>query len=471
MTAMKTPLIEIDSARLFTVLESILIGTSTVLMAIWAMQNTIALRNILLVVGALCAVIYWYQSYRAGFFSRDKLPWFYWVPLTLVGCLFIWVLIQNVLLSTDKDMQWHELTSTWLRALLALLLSSATALAIGQRPKAVAWIGLALLANFIAVFCEYIPSAVDHSSLFKTGSGLDNILGGKVYGVLMGTLYFAGLLGAFSDRLASGRAFKLLPLSFALLSAIFILYCYVFVLDTRNGLGLAILLCLSWMGIQAYSLIMGTKNLTPKQLKLMIMICSSFLFAILFFGYLQFKHNPFWAHFVADVSIARKIDQHDTWMNNPAIKEYPLTEDGRYVSPSTYERVAWFVAGASIIPHHPIGVGVLKHSFGRAIKSDYPEANVTTSHCAWIDYALALGLPGLFLMLGSLLLCFLLAGALPNQFSSMIRWLVVGLFLIYSMGELFNQAAIEILIYWMGALAVLIFPNQSRNSVEGKIVL
>ena len=469
MTAMTMQSMDTGRIKLFSALEWVLIGCSTVLLGIWAMQNTIALRNILLVVGAVCSLIYWYQNYKVGLFARDRLSWFHWMPLALIGSLFIWVLLQNLFLSTDKNMQWHELTSTWLRAFLTLLLGSGTALAIGRRPKAIAWIGFGLLANFAAVFYQYLPSAIERGSLFKTGSGLDNLLGGKVYGALMGTLYFSGFLGVLSDALRVNRSFKVLPLSLALLSAIFILYCYVFVLDTRNGLALAMLLSLAWIGIHAYGIVNGKKMLNSKQLKWMILICSGFVCAILFFGYQQFKHNPFWSHFIEDVNISRKIDQHTTWMNNPSIEAYPLAENGRSVSPSTYERVAWFVAGASIIPNHPWGVGVLNHSFGRAIKSDYPDASVTTSHCAWIDYALALGLPGLLLMLSPLLLCFLIAGVMPNQFSSMVRWLVIGVFLMYSLGELFNQAAVEILIYWLGALAALIFPNQSRRLIEGEM--
>lgn len=469
MTAIKIQPVVNERIKFFGTLEFIIIGVSTVLLAVWAMQNTIALRNILLVIGAISALIYWYQNYKMGLFNSARLPRFYWIPLVLIGCLFAWVLLQNLFLVTDKGMQRHELTSTWLRAFLALILGSGTALAVGRRPKAIAWIGLGLLANFIAVFCEYLPSAIERGSLFKTGSGLDNILGGKVYGALMGTLYFAGLLGTFSDILKSNRGFKVLQLALALLAAVFVLFCYVFVLDTRNGLALAMLLSLAWIGIQAYSILKGKKILNAKQLKWMILICSGFLCAILFFGYQQLKHNPFWSHFIEDVNISRKIDQHTTWMNNPAIQAYPLAEDGRSVSPSTYERVAWFVAGVSIIPNHPLGVGVLKHSFGRAIKSDYLDVSVTTSHCAWIDYALALGLPGLLLMLMPLVLCFLMADKNSSQFVSMAKWLAIGIFLIYGLGELFNQAALEILIYWLSILAVLIFPNQSRNLIERKM--
>lgn len=467
MTAMTTLVITTYRLKLFSILESILIGSSAVLLAIWAMQNTIALRNILLVFGAICALIYWYQNYRVGLLSRDRLPWFYWTPLALIGGLFLWVLLQNLFLSTDKSMQLHELTSTWLRAFLAFMLGSGTALAVGRRPKAIAWIGLGLVANFVAVFCQYLPSAIEQGKMYQTWHVLENILGGKVYGALMGTLYFGGLLGLLSDILRGGRGFKTIPLALALLLAVFILYCYVFVLDTRNGLALAILLSLTWIAIQAYNLCRGKKILNSRQLKFMIMICSGFLCAIIFFGYKQFTHNPFWANFVEDVSISRKIDEHSTWKNNPAIEPYPLAADGRAVSPSTYERVAWFVAGSSIIPSHPMGVGVLKHSFGRAIKSDYPNVKVTTSHCAWIDYALALGLPGLFLMLSPLILSFLLACSVPNQSASMVRWLVIGLTLIYSLGELFNQAAVEILIYWIAMLAVLIFPVKSSGFIAG----
>ena len=81
MTAMTMQSMDAGRIKLFSALEWVLIGCSTVLLGIWAMQNTIALRNILLVVGAVCSLIYWYQNYKVGLFARDRLSWFHWMPL------------------------------------------------------------------------------------------------------------------------------------------------------------------------------------------------------------------------------------------------------------------------------------------------------------------------------------------------------------------------------------------------------
>ena len=447
-------------ANLMKWLEFIVIASSSILLSIWAMKNTIALRNTSLVFGALCSLVYWRQSFKAGLFSKKQLPLFYWIPLALLGCLFIWVLLQNAFLSTNKAMQWHELTSTWLRSLLALILGSATALVLRHKPGMIVWIALGLLANFGAVFIQYLPSAIFEGRLYQTWSVLENILGGKVYGALLGTLYLSGLLGMLADGLRHQYSFRAPQIIAALASVVFILYCYVFVLDTRNGLALAMILSLTWISFQIYSFSSRKSTINPKQLKLMLMMCAGFLCLIFFFGYQQFKHNPYWTNFIEDVSISAKIDQHSAWLDvNPAPEAYPVAADGHSVSPSTYLRVSWLVAGTSIVPNFPLGVGVLNHSFGVAIQSAYPNARLTTSHCAWIDYALALGFPGIFFMLGSLFSSFLLTFFAPSYFSSTVRWLVVSLLLMYSLGELFNQAAVEILIYWMGLVAALVLPN------------
>lgn len=84
-----------------------------------------------------------------------------------------------------------------------------------------------------------------------------------------------------------------------------------------------------------------------------------------------------------------------TW--DPAMR--PATPSGGRLEESAYARAAWAHQAVQAIAEHPLGLGFGRDAFGRAIEMLYGYKGMVSSHSGWLDFALAAGLPGLGLLL------------------------------------------------------------------------
>lgn len=84
-----------------------------------------------------------------------------------------------------------------------------------------------------------------------------------------------------------------------------------------------------------------------------------------------------------------------TW--DPATK--PDTPSGAILEESAYARAAWAHEAITAIAEHPLGLGFGRDGFGRAIELKYGYKGMVSSHSGWLDFALAVGIPGLVLLL------------------------------------------------------------------------
>ena len=73
---------------------------SSVLLGIWAVKGTIALRNILLVSGTLFSIYYMVQEWRYGHLKEQYTFW-KTLPILLIGLAFVWVIAHYFFFSID----------------------------------------------------------------------------------------------------------------------------------------------------------------------------------------------------------------------------------------------------------------------------------------------------------------------------------------------------------------------------------
>lgn len=443
--------------------DQVLIGLNTLLISIWVLNETIALRNILLILGALTSLFYIFKIGKSQLHKIAISAGFSCLPLIFIIMLFLWMILHFLFFSMNPELQFKELRSTWIRSLLAWIMGITCAVVVIRAPKKLLYLGVGLMSNFFGLLIQYLPLAIAQQKLTNVMPVLSNYLQGKVYAVCLGLTFMGGLFGAISMSIS-----KQLEITFtkwwtllSLLCIGLILYSYVFIIDTRNGIALSFLLFLFWATwfIQ-YWIKKENKlrSLGKKYLQFGILVAIT-LFA---FIYLHVKQNPGWSSTFEDTSIAFKIDTHHHWQNT-AKYGYPKTESGNFPKSNTYERAAWFVAALSIIPERLLGDGSLEHAFGRAIKDRYPDSNLTTSHSAWLDFALSLGIPGITLLLGAYLLIFIQSFKKPGLLNHLVRWISLATILVYSVTELFNEAAFEWLIYVVGFLSSLLFFGKYRE--------
>ncbi len=77
----------------------------------------------------------------------------------------------------------------------------------------------------------------------------------------------------------------------------------------------------------------------------------------------------------------------------------PRSVTGMPIEQSAYARAAWAHEAIKAIAENPLGLGFGRDSFGRAVEMKYGYKGMVSSHSGWLDFALAAGIPGLVLLL------------------------------------------------------------------------
>lgn len=453
----------------------ILVLMSSVLLGIWATMHTIALRNILLGFGSLLSFWIWknwLQESKGHLRNMSPYP-LAWSPLVLTSAMLCWVAIHFLYFSTDPQRQWEELTSTWLRALLAVLIGSATGLVLIRKTSYLPLLWAGLLISFVVLIGQYIPKALHRHSIFGVDFFADYIYWAKFSGVLAGTALIAGLLGLLvdhfrvqmylkapsSNELSRKKSNFFIPLY--VLSGIFIAtYSFVFIFDAKAGVGMAVILISFWILVGVVILGMkffdgeNKKNALGSHLKL----ASVFILISLLLGFLAFQHaknNPAWNNLIGDVVVSAQINKHQNWRNSEKFG-MPLRDDGVPVSNTIYGRVAWATVGLSLIANQPLGTGITR-SFVNQVQILEPGFNeIAYTHSGWVDLGLSFGIPGLLIIPAALLIAMMRAvSGLSGYHKATIITLSLSILILYMVGEYAFQHGIEILFYFCGLLGGL----------------
>jgi hypothetical protein len=434
---------------------------SSVLLGIWAVKETIALRNILLVVGTLLSIYFIVQEFKRSDL-KEQCDFWRVLPIFLMGLSFVWVLVHYLFFSIDSSHQLDELKSTWLRASMATIVGFATGLALRNHPNRLNLLWIGIFIAFIVLFYQYIPRALAQQKLLVPDYDY-YLFHLKINTVLMGTILLAGIDGALFDHLRAiqyqWRYFKITFLLFWFVGTVMALWSFVYIVDARNGIGISTILYSFWFICTTGILIQGQMKQISLKGWLIFLFAVAGLLLILYFAFLQTKVNAGWSGFISDTKIAVQIDRYPHWQS-PGRMGYPKREDGKTVTPNTYERVAWATAGSWAILQYPAGVGVL--SYPLAIHPNRPATMQTGSgapsiatHSGWVELGLAFGVPMLSLIFASLFISF--GNALRNAYPAKmtILGLVILIFTLYTVGEVTIDHGIEILFFVLALIPAL----------------
>ena len=457
----------IGSNRSFSILSALIIFISSALLAVWSLKNTIALRNALLAVGTLLALFLLWQYSKQKRVEGVSIPrsatWGQYIPLALSFAMLLWVVIHYFFFSSESGQQFQELSSTWVRVLESILIGAATGLVLRDHPRRAQFLWLGIYGSFVYLLVHYLGIYFQTGQAFMPNYYFSSPFGNKINTVLMGGLFISAICGSSANALLNNRPHYPWPIyCYWLLGVLTILFAVTTIIDTRNGVGVGIILIASWV------LYVGASKLT-QQIKLGKLDwkigLATLIPAILIIIFIQ-QHlsiNRGWNNFVDDVTVAVKIDEVPNWQD---IKKYgyPKTASGEPVYPNNYERAAWATAGIHSITRNPFGYGLLEHSLGKVIRKSYPEATVRSSHSAWIDLGLAFGIPGLLLTLGALLSTIVLALKSNSPNRLVVIWVAADLLFTFTIAEVSSKHTIEILFFCIALLnAMLIEPRKTES--------
>lgn len=444
-------------------IEKLLVIFGSLLLGIWLMRETIALRNILLVGCSLLSFYYFHKNFQKLFITR-KVSLKNWIPIILIGFLFVWVIIHLIFFSHEPVKQFQELKSTWLRGLMACIVGFTMGLIINRNYKSFDWIMLALISGFLILFYQYAGLVIQTGHIFQQ-MWWNSIYWGKINEVLLGVVFLAGVLAYFENTLLSSPVINhdrsindgggYMRGAIYLLGVLLTLHCYVFEIDTRNGIGISVILILLFASKLLWQQCFRRRHEIKLNWK-SLFVLTLMVGAIIFFAAQQAQRNAGWKTYIEDIQISAQVEKYDNWYSAPARQIY--APDGRPVPMNTYERSAWMVVAAQLIPKHPFGYGLLHNGFGRILKLDIPTSTLTSSHNGWLDFGLSFGIIGLGLLLGSLLWTLVLSIMKNLSHPPIVFWISVGLLVTYTLGELMVDHGMEFLLFWLIFLPTLLFP-------------
>jgi hypothetical protein len=432
-----------------------------VLYAIWALPETILIRHICLITGALLSVWIIFQ-YRHLFLSRRA------TPVWLIIGLFIWATFHLFFLSQDFVAQYAEYTSIWKRTAIGAVFALGFGISLTKffrgnslRMSKLWWL------LYVGLLLPTIIYVIKFILTFKAQG-----LGVPVPGFLV---LFSGSARFYVPKTAY-VCFCLLALSVALGQLIrninqhlflswentvylvsILMVLFVFDAESiKNGVFYSILLLILFMCFLVF------QNFHEKKL-----IKLSVLVAILFVGGAlmvnSIHKNNSWRALIVDAKTAFKIDENDQW-KYAGEKGYPQNELGITVHATNYERIAWGFVGLRLVANNPMGYGLVERSFGRLAKNLWPESRMHQSHSGWVDLSLGIGLPGvalIFLSITLLLiqhvrreLSFSISSgggccSILDAYSTMIWWGLLSLLMMWCTTEISQKVYFENLIFWV----------------------
>lgn len=456
-------------------IEWVLLLLVSILLGIWAVKETIALRNILLACGTLLSIYYIKQELTDGRL-RAVLNFWKLLPIGLIALVFVWVLAHYFLFSINQKVQIEELMSTWLRSLLATICGLGVGLILSKHPNRINILWIGIFVSLIALIMQYIPQALMQKKLFVPN--YDHYLFHLKFNiVLVGTIFLAGTSGTLIDYLRTRydciRLSTLWYIFYWFAGVLITLWSFVYIVNARNGIGLSILLFIFLLTCAIRFLIKNKDKLGIRIWAYISLLTASMLI-ILLFTFAQMKVNLGWITLIDDAKIAVQIDRYPHWKypSTMGTMGYPINSAGNRVTGNNYERIAWAVAGLRAISLYPQGVGFLAFPYSWH-DNDYknpldngPALPPISTHSGWIELGLAFGQPILALIFLAITFTFIAATRNPYPTKMTVLSLLVLIVFLYSTGEVAINHGLEILFFFLALLPTLLL-SPLKNSLEG----
>ncbi|HTY99299.1 MAG TPA: hypothetical protein VMB75_05665, partial [Rhodocyclaceae bacterium] len=345
--------------------DYVTVAIATLLMFVWYVPGTTALRLALALV--LLALLLW-QGRRVGLgatWRAHRSLWLLYLALTA------WIVAEALAFGVSQDIVMHEIRGQWLRSGLMGLAGFLLAGVFAARhprggPLLVAAVASALVVH-VAVHDLYgLWHWVKDGSLpFQQTPLTANYASTSFLTNLLMSLLCAETM----VRLLFGHRY--LPVAGRWLALLMVLCVFAtYSAGARNGTAGFLVLLLSCAAVGLYS------RRRALNLPALAGIALVALAALGSFGWLAFKADPRWQTLAETVPIALDTEHNTAWRQAgdfPDGAGLPRLADGRPVGHSNYMRIAWAKEGSLALLGHPLGVGFGRDAFGRAMRLTYPD--------------------------------------------------------------------------------------------------
>jgi len=431
--------------------------SGSILLAIWALQGTIAIRNLLITLGCLVSIFFLLKN-KTVLISRSA------IPLGILFTIFLWVALHFLFLVNDYSVQLKELTSLWARVLGGAIIGVALGIYLQQINKKTSYFFLFFFTIPIYTigyfFFECYKSGILIDPKIFVGAHLRNKIDTAFASVIGVTICVVYILWSANPSNSGLKAYKwwlsILGISVSVLSAV--------IAESKNGISIScfilILGIFSWLFLIIKHHQISIKNLG----------CLLIVVGITILGWKLHINtaNQGWSNLLKDVQISVQIDKYQNWTDTKKLN-YPNHEDGTKVAGNTYERVAWATIGIDLIQKYPLGYGTINHSSFKEllIQSGVNYTSNNLTHSGWIDFGLAFGVPGLIIILSSLFGTIIFSYKKNDFYSLMALWLCFAIIFFGIVAEIFFKHSFEILMFLIAfsCACVIKVPKNSQSEL------
>jgi len=450
--------------RILGILQLLCLISTVVVLVVWPLPDTIAARNIGLITGAISGLI-WVLVARPNVNPLTVLP-----ALCLLG-VPIWLWLHYFFLPVDAAEQWYDLTGTWLRVALGLVMATSLGLMLASIPKRIYWIWGALSLMAIFTFLQYLfQFSVTGEWLINDFKGPYKYKSALVFFVAWPCLWGYAIL---QISLMDLRTKKSLNYFFAIFGVLLVSICFVDFIAAHalNGVLIAGFMGVALVLIFTRQLFLDFLTNKKNQLIFFVGVIGVLVLALSAFWSYDQKYEKKLTHLLGDMRVAAQIDSTTIWQRDSQ-SQGPYTPNdlsGRAVNGSTYERTAWFVKGVEILFNNPLGAGYSHLAFKHYMQLENPRAMLTKTHSGWLDFALGVGLPGLMLTWAAIGIAIfrLLRQFAINQtriITIPALWMLVGMWFLWWPAEVSEREFIEQFFFMVCFLATV-----TAQMARGKI--
>jgi len=457
----------IGTARLRTILSLIVVTCGITVLNVWAFAHTIAARNICLVFGSLCGLL------LLGIFRKYLVQPRFFCAYLLLG-LIAWMGLHYLAWPVAPEIALKELSSTWLRVFLAVILGAALGLIVSRSKRMRSLTLLSFLLLPILYLCLYGISSLQAGQLPVTEfNGAFISTAGGTYFLMWPFLFTCACIDFLINRFSSANreSYSLMKLSL-LTCILFACFAAFYFLRSLNGLLIA-----------SFFIIVLVARITITCLIHGRFIKSGFICITLILAAAAFSLHTYGQrdggklnNILTDFEIATQIDLHPNWRNYANGSWVPAVPDGRTVNQSTYYRIANAIAGVRIIQDHPLGAGFTYLPYGFYLSRIYPGSTSDHTHSGWVDFALGVGIPGLVLCWGAIILTLIIGFNQISGRSSLnlpqtlwpyvTVWGLGGITLLWIVLEVSEKEYIEHLFFMISFLGAGNAPISSNTALK-----
>lgn len=429
-------------------LEKISVLSVCTLLLIWVLPDTIALRNILLVIGGLSGVFL--IRFNWVIFCRYS---FQAIPLYLIVGLFVWVLIHYAFFSLNPELELSEIRSLWLRAFAGFLMAIGLGIALHKNQHLRKFFFLSIFFVPIINVIAYCYASYLNGGLVKPNDFVRFLfikIETTFFGAFASGIAIANLIYFLVIEKQKNHFQKLIPYLFGLV----LVLVSALLVGTKNGVAISVALCLFFGLVLLVDILLNFRRTSLASIFAGLIVV--FATVAVWQGHKASAHEG-WDTIFSDAKVAVQIDQYRHWQKGEHDFERPTNDLGTLVVGNTYFRLAWATVGTRLIAAYPFGYGSINRSFvGLLDEAKLNHVHQGQVHSGWIDFGLAFGIPGLALIFSCMIFILIFGIMRPCIMNLCAVMIVVALFPMGIIAEITYKQYFEATIFFITLASSLI---------------